>query len=306
MDVSGILAAQAERHNAVPVEKDIQMQLDVGYLTVTDPNPIPAEEHNRELEAHLQSTARDGVQVLLSALLQLPTQSTSDGPLTLLPPPTTLLPRAKPLPKAKAPTKWERFAAAKGIQKKRKDRKVWDEERGEWVARWGKDAKNKEGEGQWITEVKANADVNANPEKELRDARKARVTKNEKQQLQNLTAATRESRKSEIERTLATTRASTASMGKFDRTLEGEKKSRGVKRKFDPTERSVEEEKKASLALISKLDSSGRKRKGGGDDVLNVRKAIRNASKGKGSVALAQERSSKRLKKGSKSKSGKR
>ncbi|KAL5530088.1 RRS1 [Sanghuangporus sanghuang] len=306
MDVSGILATQAERHNAVTVEKDTELQLDIGYLTVTDPNPIPAEEYNCDLEAHLQSTARDGVQVLLSALLQLPTQSIPDGPLTLLPPPTTLLPRAKPLPKPKPPTKWERFAAAKGIQKKRKDRKVWDEERGEWVAKWGKDAKNKEGEGQWITEVKANADVDANPEKELRDTRKARVTKNEKQQLQNLAVATRESRKSEIERTLATTRASTASMGKFDRTLEGEKKPRGVKRKFDPTERSVEEEKKASLALISKLDSSGKKSKGRGDDVLNVRKAIRIASKGKGSVALAQERSSKRSKKGSKSKSGKR
>ena len=95
--------------------------------------------------------------MLLSALLQLPTQQTPDGPLTLLPPPTTHLPRAKPLPKPKPPTKWERFAATKGIQKKRKDRKVWDEERGEWVARWGKDAKNKEGEGQWLTEVEANA-----------------------------------------------------------------------------------------------------------------------------------------------------
>ena len=74
---------------------------------------------------------------------------------------------------------------------------------------------------------------------------------------------------------------------------------------FDPTERSVEEEKKASLALISKLDSSGKKSKGG-DDVLNVRKAIRSVSKGKGSAALAQEASSKRSKKGPKSKSGKR
>jgi hypothetical protein len=38
-------------------------------------------------------------------------------------------------------------------------------------------------------------------------------------------------RKEEIERTLATTRVSTASMGKFDKKLDGEKKIRGVKRK---------------------------------------------------------------------------
>src|SRR5690606_19470237 len=37
--------------------------------------------------------------------------------------------------------------------------------------------------------------------------------------------------KSEIEKTLATTRMSTASMGRFDKKLEGEKKLRGVKRK---------------------------------------------------------------------------
>lgn len=37
------------------------------------------------------------------------------------------------------------------------EKKVWDEERQEWVNRWGKDGKNKEKEEQWIHEVKANA-----------------------------------------------------------------------------------------------------------------------------------------------------
>ena len=75
-----------------------------------------------------------------------------------------------------------------------------------------------------------------NPEKEARDARKARVSKNERQRLQNEARAQnsnteREQRKKEIEKTLAITRGSTASMGKFDKKLEGEKKLRGVKRK---------------------------------------------------------------------------
>ena len=43
--------------------------------------------------------------------------------------------------------------------------------------------------------------------------------------------SSREQRKTEINRTLATSRVSTASMGRFDKTLEGEKKLKGVKRK---------------------------------------------------------------------------
>jgi regulator of ribosome biosynthesis len=111
------------------------------------------------LEEHLISNARDGVQVLLASLFTLPTLSSADGPLAQLPQPTTLLPRSKPLPKPKPPTKWEQFAAAKGIQKKVREKKVWDEEKQEWVNRWGKDGKNKEKEEQWITEVPANAGV---------------------------------------------------------------------------------------------------------------------------------------------------
>ena len=64
---------------------------------------------------------------------------------------------------------------------------------------------------------------------------------------------------------------------------------------FEPAEQSADSEKKASLALISKLDGTSKKAKrehvggGGQDDVLNVRKAVRFASKGKGGVALAQD-----------------
>ena len=41
----------------------------------------------------------------------------------------------------------------------------------------------------------------------------------------------REQRKNDIHRTLATSRVSTASMGRFDKVLEGENKLKGVKRK---------------------------------------------------------------------------
>jgi regulator of ribosome biosynthesis len=97
------------------------------------------------------------VQALLNTLFTLPIQKSTDGPLALLPPISTPLPRAKPLPKPKPLTKWEAFAKKKGIQKIVKDKRVWDEEKQEWVGRWGKGGKNKEVEEQWITEVPANA-----------------------------------------------------------------------------------------------------------------------------------------------------
>lgn len=120
------------------------------------------------LEDHLLSLARIGTQSLLNSLFSLPPTSitsTPDGPLAQLPAATTQLPRAKPLPKPKPPTKWELFARAKGIQgktKERREKKVWDEERGEWVNRWGKDGKNKQVEEQWITEVPLNAGKSLN------------------------------------------------------------------------------------------------------------------------------------------------
>lgn len=82
-----------------------------------------------------------------------------DGPLAQLPPPTTQLPRAKPLPKPKPLTKWEQFAKAKGIQHKKRDKREWDEEKQEWVNRWGWKGKNKDGETQWLTPVPANAGI---------------------------------------------------------------------------------------------------------------------------------------------------
>jgi regulator of ribosome biosynthesis len=59
------------------------------------------------------------------------------------------------LPKPKPPTKWERFAAEKGISHVNRDKKVWDDEKQDWVGRWGRDGKNREKETQWLHEVKA-------------------------------------------------------------------------------------------------------------------------------------------------------
>ena len=155
------------------VEKEVEIQVDSGLLCATDVNLIDESSYRynllyaslcllqtflrTNLERHLQALARDGAQVLLSSLFSLPIKSSPDGPLAVLPQPITQLPRAKPLPKSRPPTKWERFASAKGIQHKKRDRKIWDEEKQEWVNRWGRFGKNKEAEEQWLSEVPATA-----------------------------------------------------------------------------------------------------------------------------------------------------
>jgi len=278
-------------------------------LTVTDPNPIDKESYDHDREAYLQSSARDGIQSLLAALFSLPTLPSPEGPLAQLPPPKTQLPRTKPLPKPKAPTKWERFARAKGIHSQRRDKKIWDDERQTWVPRWGWKGKNREEETQWLHEVPANADAEFDPSKEARVARKERMAKNERQHSQNVARAQQGrpmgDRKRDIDRTLATTRTSTASMGKFDRVLDGEKKLRGVKRKFDPIEKSVDKERSANMALVKQIGNGGSSMKkakrdtaaagagsGADKDVVNVRKAVRFASAGQGAAALARKSSS--------------
>lgn len=128
-----------------------------------------------------------------------------------------------------------------------KDKKVWDEERQEWVDRWGRGGKNKEKEEQWIQVLPDQARMylaqsppssrfpvplgldcvaswsantfllladDYNPAAEAKSERKQRVSKNEGQRMANLARAERAERKTEVEKTLLRTKGSTASMGK--------------------------------------------------------------------------------------------
>lgn len=137
-----------------------------------DPNPLLVPSPSSQtsaLDSALAATARDGAQVLLNQLLTTcPLTSTvEDGILLTLPAPSIVLPRFKPLPIPKPPTKWELFARKKGIGKyntklgsgggsaeaERRKKLVYDEEKGEWVPRWGYKGKNKKGEDDWLVEV---------------------------------------------------------------------------------------------------------------------------------------------------------
>ncbi|KAI0378048.1 ribosomal biogenesis regulatory protein [Hypomontagnella monticulosa] len=173
----------------VAVTKPTPYTFDLGLLLANDPNPlstsVPAEDSpsSNALEAQLAATARDGAQALINQLLTtLPLAATTSGVLLTLPTPTTALPREKPLPTPKPPTKWEQFAARKGIKPKTREQRrakaqQYNEETGEWERTWGYDkggAKKRREEGMvqqdWLVEV---------DEKKEREEKEAR-SKNKK------------------------------------------------------------------------------------------------------------------------------
>lgn len=153
------------------VQKPSPYSYDLGHLAAIDPNPLPStsillSQSLPDRNATLRAIARDGAQTLLNTFLTTCSiTSTSDGLVMALPPTTQQLPRWKPLPKPKQPTKWELFARKKGIGKyggsgkggaaleERRKNMVYDEEKGEWVKRWGYKGKNKDEENDWLVEL---------------------------------------------------------------------------------------------------------------------------------------------------------
>lgn len=188
----------------VTVDKPIPNTYDLGNLTTFDSNPLDNTKLKdpAQREEYLTSVTRDNVQLLINQILSLPVKTTTDtqgsstgqsSTMTLiqLPEPTTILPREKSIPKDKTPTKWEQFAARKGIKAKPKDGKmVFDEEKQEWVPKWGYKGKNKDLDSQWLVEVQHKV---KNTEQELIDPRtlaradrKKLIKKNELQHKRNV------------------------------------------------------------------------------------------------------------------------
>ncbi|EDK43197.1 regulator of ribosome biosynthesis [Lodderomyces elongisporus NRRL YB-4239] len=207
-----------KEYKPVTVEKPIENTFDLGNLATFDPNPLSNEllnsKNENEKEQYLTSVTRDNVQLLVNQILSLPLKTTTDnqGSLTgqsssmtlvQLPEPTTPLPREKAIPKAKPKTKWEEFAARKGIKAKTKDGKlVYDEEKGEWVSKWGYKGNNKKLDDQWLVELNDDDDKKgkkrSNGEDELIDPRtlaraerKKLIKKNELQHKRNLKNASK-------------------------------------------------------------------------------------------------------------------
>lgn len=131
MDVSTQLAAFNAQYAAVTPQKQIPLSLSLSTLSALDINPLPPLS-----QQSLTTIATEGSQILINALFSLPTTRVEDAVLVSLPR-EYLMPRAKPVPRVRAKTRWEVFAATKGIQKRTKSRVQYNEEEGEYKAVFG-------------------------------------------------------------------------------------------------------------------------------------------------------------------------
>ncbi|SCV01236.1 LANO_0F10792g1_1 [Lachancea nothofagi CBS 11611] len=200
--------AEEKKSLPVTVEKAIPVSYDLGNLAVFDSNSLDRNDldsSNAQREKHIKDVTRENVQLMINQILSLPIKSTTESAggtsgqsasmtLVQLPDPISELPREKPLPKPKAPTKWEQFAAKKGIQpKERSGKMVYDEDAGQWVPKWGYKGANKKLDSQWLVEVddqpKKAGDELIDPRTLSRAERKKVIKKNELQQKRNLKGA---------------------------------------------------------------------------------------------------------------------
>jgi hypothetical protein len=129
---------QAAEKDAIENREDKMDDLtyDVYNLTACDYHPVRLED-SKKLETKLNESAQRAAQLLYKKLLDLPTETSDVGILHVLPPEVFVLPRAYRLPEKKPETRWEKFAKDKGIQKKKRDRMIYDEDSQQFMPRFG-------------------------------------------------------------------------------------------------------------------------------------------------------------------------
>ncbi|XP_030071020.1 ribosome biogenesis regulatory protein homolog [Microcaecilia unicolor] len=257
---------EASRLRQITVHKELDLEYDLGNLLAVDPNPPEASEFRRRGGDYLKALARGNTQLLMNQLWQVPTERVAETVVGRLPEPTLRLPREKPPPRARPPTRWEQFAKLKGIRKRKKSNIAWDEAHGEWRRRWGYRRAN-DPTKNWLMEVPATADPNEDQFAKLRRAKKERVAKNELQRLRNIARSQGRAvpapvappgaprSRAELGKELQVTRRSTASVGRFQARLPREKEPRGLgkKRRFQPLLGDMAAEKARQLELLGAL-----------------------------------------------------
>ncbi|CAM6084834.1 unnamed protein product [Calypogeia fissa] len=289
------VAAEEQATVAVVAESAQGLQsMDLGNLLIFDPSiTISSPDEILEQGAAL-------LQVLKDKLYELPSTLDKVGRLVTLPPPISRLPREKPLPTPRVPTKWEQFAQKKGIVKRKRSKLEFDEATDEWRRRHGYKRVRDDNDIP-VLPAKESDVLGEDPFAKRKEEKKQRVAKQEKNQLANLKQAAKLGGKGALPSTLqlaATSlpitgsktpskrlnkdeigfaaglaSASTASIGKFDKKLPGEKpaKHAGKHRKFLPVvegKGSQSQEKQQLNNVMSKVLAANN------HDILNVSKAV--------------------------------
>ncbi|KAM7356023.1 ribosome biogenesis regulatory protein homolog [Cochliomyia hominivorax] len=231
---------ELEKYKPITVDKHLECRIDVGMMLITDPNDLDENELNKNIENYLLNLTRDNTQLLINEIWQLPTERVEECIVAKLPAPSTVLPRLRKVPGPKPMTKWEKFAQEKGITKKKKDKKVYDETLDKWVPTYGYRRAEAEKQKDWVLEVPQNVDPMEDMFQKKTDLRNEKVAKNEIQRMKNIVRA----RKEEVPRSgylgseaatsgqlltaVTVAKASTASVGKFQSKLPKEKEARGI------------------------------------------------------------------------------
>uniref|UniRef100_A0A8C7H626 Ribosome biogenesis regulatory protein n=1 Tax=Oncorhynchus kisutch TaxID=8019 RepID=A0A8C7H626_ONCKI len=214
---------EAEKLRSITVQKELDLEFDIGNLVAYDKNRIDIRQfREQKKDDFLRSLARDNTQLLINEIWKHPTERVEEVIVVKLPEPTTALPREKPPPKPRPPTKWEEFAKLKGIQKKKKTNLVWD-------------------------------DVAKNELHRLRNIARAQKIKVPGVGL----TPTAQQSTTDLSRAVNVAKVSTASAGKFQDRLPKEKAPRntGKKRKFQPVIGNFSSEKQRQLDLLKVMDS---------------------------------------------------
>jgi len=218
-------------------------------------------------EAALMALARDNTQTIIHTIWQLPTDFVDGTYIAKLPAGTEPLPREKPVPEEKGATRWEKFAASKGIMKRKRSRMEFDEDTKEYRPRYGYGSANND--EPWVLEYKDQDDVYVDKFAERSEAKKDRIAKNEMQRLRNISDRRTIAERStsfagkkavvgELREALGISKTSTASAGKFDTQLNHEPKSKRAK--FKPgkarmsTTGHMDHEKARAMKLIGKME----------------------------------------------------
>lgn len=171
-----------EERPGAAVVRPLDQENDLGNLLGSEVNEFQLSEES--IENELKARARDNCQLLLNELWTLPTERNQEAIVAILPPPTSLLPREKPVPVPKLPTKWEQYAKEKGIVKKKKTKLVWDDVVKEWIPRFGYKKAVAETEKNWVMEYKEGD--NQDPREKMIEEKREKVAKNELQRLRNI------------------------------------------------------------------------------------------------------------------------
>ncbi|XP_062841567.1 ribosome biogenesis regulatory protein homolog [Trichomycterus rosablanca] len=303
---------EAEKLKSISVDKELDLEFDIGNLLALDKNPINSWElKEKNKDERLRALARDNTQLLINQIWKHPTERVEEVIVVKLPEPTTQLPREKPVPKARPPTRWEQFAKLKGIQKKKKTNLVWDEVHKEWKRRWGY-KRAKDNTKEWLIEVPQTADPNDDQFAKRNQAKNERVAKNEFNRLKNIARAqkmkvpgmglapTGKQSKSELAKAVSVAKSSTASVGKFQEKLPKEKpaKNSGKKRQFQPLIGDFAGEKQKQLDMLKVMDSKKPR--------LDITKAVNKQMREEDGEASAARRKGKKGRRGNPPGKGKR